>query len=136
MTVIQMPFSVNANGQVNSTTDRDIAIQQRITDVLVTSTGERTMKPTYGGNARLLLFEPVDDLLFGEFRMDALNELSRSLSGATIEDLSVRPASYAEFDDYATTLNVSVRYRLGPFQKSAFSFSIGNPNTITEESSL
>ena len=136
MAVIQMPFTINSNGQVNATTDRDIAVRQRITDVLVTSTGERTMKPTYGGNARLLLFEPMDELLFGEFRMDALTELSRSMTGATIQDLSVQPASSAQFDDYATTLLVSVRYSIGTFQKSSFSFLIGDPNTITEESSL
>jgi len=136
MTVIKMPFSINANGRIDSTTDRDVAVRQRITDILVTSVGERVMKPTYGGNARLLLFEPVDDLLFGEFRMDAMNELSRSLTGVTIEDLSVRPASYTEFDDFATTLTISVRYRIGPLQRSSFTFSIGNPNSLTEESSL
>lgn len=136
MTVIKLPFSINSNGRVDSTTDNDIAVQQRIIDVLSTSTGERLMKPTYGANARLLLFEPVDELVFGEFRMDALNELTRSLSGVTIQDLTVRPASFTEFDDYATTLTISVRYQIGPFQKSSFSFSIGNPNTLTEESSL
>lgn len=136
MTAIKLPFSINSSGRVDVTTDRDDAVRQRITDVLVTSNGERVMKPTYGANARLLLFEPVDTLLFGEFRMDALNELSRSLSGVTVEDLSVRPASFNEFDDFATTLTISVRYRIGPLQRSSFSFSIGNPNTLNEESSL
>jgi phage baseplate assembly protein W len=136
MTVIKIPFTISDSGLVGTTTDADVAVQQRIIDVLTTSVGERVMKPTYGANARLLLFEPVDALFFGEFRMDALNELSRSLSGVTIQDLSVQPASSSEFDDYATTLTISVRYQIGPFQKSSFSFLIGNPNTLTEESPL
>jgi phage baseplate assembly protein W len=136
MTVIKLPFTINSNGRVDTSTDRDVAIKQRIVDVLTTSNGERLMKPTYGGNARLLLFEPADELFFGEFRMDALNELARSLSGVTIQDLTVRPTSFNEGDDYATTLSISVRYQLGPFQNSSFSFSIGNPNNFTEESSL
>lgn len=136
MSTIKLPFSIDSHGRVDSTTDRDVAVRQRITDVLVTSTGERTMKPTYGGNARILLFEPVDDLLFGEFRMDALTELSRSVSGVAIEDLSVRPEGFNQFDDSATTLSISVRYRIGPLQRSSYSFSIGNPNNFTEESPL
>lgn len=136
MTAIKLPFSINANGQVDSVTDRDTIVRQRITDVLITSNGERTMKPTYGANARLLLFEPVDDLLFGEFRMDALNALAGSTSGVVVEDLSVQPASPLEFDDYATTLTVSVRYRIGPLQRGSYSFSINNPSLLTEESPL
>lgn len=136
MTAIKLPFSIDQHGGISSTTNPDTIVRQQITDILVTSTGERTMQPTYGGNARLLLFEPVDDLLFAEFRMDALNELARSLSTASIEDLSVAPSSNYEFDDYATSLSISVRYRVGPFDRSFFSFSIGNPNNLTEESSL
>lgn len=136
MTTIKTPFSINENGKVSFVTDRDSEAKQRVTDVLVTGKGERVMKPTYGANALDLLFEPVDDLLFAEFRMDAINELARSLSGVAVDDIIIKPANPYEMDDYATTLSIAVRYRVGPLDRASYTFSIGNPSSLTQESLL
>lgn len=136
MTTIKTPFKINENGKVGYVTDLESAAKQRITDALVTSKGERVMKPEYGANALDLLFEPVDDLLYAEFRMDAINDLARSVSGVAIDDIVIQPASPYEIDDYATTLQIGVRYRVGPLDKASYTFSIGNPNNITQESPL
>ena len=136
MTTIAVPFKIKENGKIGEITDQKKAAEQRIIDVLVTTKGERVMRPAYGGNAMELLFEPVDDLLYGEFRVDALNELSRFTSGVNIEDLIVSPADSFSSDDYETTLNIGVRYSVGPFDRQTFSFYLGDPNILTQESTL
>lgn len=136
MTTIAVPFKINENGKVDSVTSARKSAEQRIIDTLVTTQGERVMRPTYGAGAMELLFEPVDDLLYGEFRMDAMSELTRSVSGVSIENLVVKPADQYLSDYYETTLNVSVQYKVGPFERSTFSFYLGDPNTMTQESTL
>lgn len=134
MTSISIPFRIAENGRVASTTDLEEAIKQRIIDVLVTTKGERVMRPIYGASASDLLFEPVDELLYGEFKVDALNELNLNVSGATIQNIFVEPATPYLTDDFLTTLNVAVQYKIGLSNSSLFSFTIGDPGTLTEES--
>jgi phage baseplate assembly protein W len=134
MTAISIPFRIAENGRVASTTDLEEAIKQRIIDVLVTTKGERVMRPIYGASSSDLLFEPMDDLLHGEFKVDALNELNLNVSGVTIQNLFVEPATPYLTDDFLTTLNVSVQYKIGLSNSSLFSFTIGDPGTLTEES--
>jgi bisphosphoglycerate-independent phosphoglycerate mutase (AlkP superfamily) len=136
MSSIKIPFGTDFSGKIAFTNDQNTTARQQITDVLVTSKGDRVMKPTYGANAMDLLFEPVDNLVFAEFRMDAIGELSRSLTGVSVQDLVVKPSDSNSFDDYDTTLEVAVRYSVGPLTKSSYSFSIGNASNFTEESSL
>jgi hypothetical protein len=83
-----------------------------------------------------LLFEPIDDLLYGEFRMDGLEELSRSVSGVGIENLVITPTDSSMTDMYETSLNVGVTYKIGPFDRGSVSVYLGDPNTLTQESTL
>lgn len=136
MPTIKIPFSISSSGTVSEVTDAKKAIEQRITDVLVTTKNERTMRPAYGAGMTELLFEPIDDLLYGEFRMDGLDELARSVSGVSIQDLLITPANSAMTDMYETSLYVGVTYRIGPFDNGSVSIYLGDPNTITEESTL
>jgi len=136
MTSIKTPFSFTQNGSVAIETDPYKKIEQRIIDTLVTTQGERLMRPLYGAGATELLFEPIDELLYGEFRMDALNELSREVSEVTIEDLDVSPATSFVTDLYETTLNISVSYKIGPFDRGSLSLYLGDPNTLNQESLL
>lgn len=134
MTAISIPFRIAENGRVATTTDLEEAIKQRIIDVLVTTKGERVMRPIYGASSSDLLFEPMDDLLYGEFKVDALNELNLNVSGVSIQNIFVEPATPYLTDDFLTTLNVSVQYKIGLSNSSLFSFTIGDPGTLTEES--
>lgn len=136
MTSISIPFSITNGGKVASTTNSEIVAKQKIIDVLTTGKNERVMLPDYGASAMDLMFEPVDDLVFGEFRIDALSELSRYTTGVAVEDVIVRPASPFEFDDYESSLTVQVLYKIGPFDRSSFTFSLANPATLTQESPL
>jgi hypothetical protein len=136
MPSIKIPFSISSNGTVSQITDARRAVEQRITDVLVTTKGERVMRPTYGAGMTELMFEPIDDLLYGEFRMDGLDELSRTVSGVIIEDLVITPADSGMTDMYETSLNVGVTYKVGPFDRGTVSVYLGDPNTLTQESTL
>jgi phage baseplate assembly protein W len=136
MSTLKTPFSFTPNGTVATETDPRKKVEQRIIDTLVTTQGERLMRPLYGASATSLLFEPVDDLLYGEFRIDALDELTRQVSGVSIEDLSISPANSYETDMYETSLNISVRYKIGPFDRGSVSLYLGDPNTLTQESAL
>lgn len=134
MTAISVPFRIADNGRVAVTTDIEEAARQRIMDVLVTTKGERVMRPIYGAGAYDLLFEPVDDLLYGEFRVDAMNELNLNVSGVAVQNIIVEPATPYLTDDFLTTLDVSVQYKVGLSNSSLFSFSVGDAGTLTEES--
>lgn len=134
MTSISVPFRIAENGRVATTSDIEEAAKQRILDVLVTTKGERVMRPIYGAGAYDLLFEPMDDLLYGEFKVDALNELNLNVSGVAIQNIFVEPATPYLTDDFLTTLDVSVQYKVGLSNSSLFSFTVGDPGTLTEES--
>lgn len=136
MPTIKIPFSISSNGTVSAVTDSKRAIEQRITDVLVTTKGERTMRPAYGAGMTELLFEPIDDLLYGEFRVDGLDELARSVTGVAIEDMSIVPADSSMTDVYETSLYIGVTYKVGPFDRGSVSLYLGDPNTLTQESTL
>lgn len=136
MSSISIPFQIANNGKVMSNNDQKMSIEQRITDVLVTNKGERVMRPIYGAGAYDLLFEPVDELLYGEFRVDALNDLSLYVSGVSINDLRVSPANQFISDEFETGLDVLVQYKIGPFDRNTFNIAIGSANGLTQESSL
>jgi len=54
---ISLPFSFDVNGAVSTTTDEKKMVQDRVVITLMTLLGERVMRPTYGTNARALVFE-------------------------------------------------------------------------------
>lgn len=137
MPSIRVPFTIDSSGRVAKAVDPETIAKQQIIDVLTTDKFERLIRPDYGAGAQQLLFEPVDDLVYSEFKMDALQELNRSLTIATVSDLRVRPVSIpVTGDEGQNTLEIWVRYRMLPFSQSSFVFQITSPDTLTEESTL
>lgn len=57
-----VPFSLDANGSVNSTADPNLQVQQHITSLVATGPGERVMLPTYGVPVRNTIFAPDDQM--------------------------------------------------------------------------
>jgi phage baseplate assembly protein W len=137
MPSIRVPFSIDQSGKVSSTSSLEEIAKQHIIDVLTTDKFERVIRPEYGASAQQLLFEPVDDLLYSEFRMDALQELNRSLTIASVTDIRVRPVSTpVTGDEGRNILEIWVRYTMLPFTQSSFTFQIANPEFITEETTV
>jgi|Laugrespbdmm15sd_2_1035082.scaffolds.fasta_scaffold150419_2 hypothetical protein len=137
MTSIRVPFSINASGKVAKTLDPQVVAEQQIIDVLTTDKFERVLRPDYGASAQQLLFEPMDDLVFSEFKMDALQELNRNLTIATVSDIRIRPLSVpVTGDEGQNVLEIWVRYKMLPFTQTSFTFRITAPSYLTEESIL
>jgi phage baseplate assembly protein W len=137
MTSIRVPFSINASGKVAKALDPQVIAEQQIIDVLTTDKFERVLRPDYGASAQQLLFEPMDELVFSEFKMDALQELNRNLTIATVSDIRIRPVSVpVTGDEGQNVLEIWVRYKMLPFTQTSFTFRITAPSYLTEESIL
>jgi phage baseplate assembly protein W len=57
MKAISYPFTLNVFGETTSTTDQKKIYTDRVLTLLSTAIGERPMRPTYGTNLALAMFE-------------------------------------------------------------------------------
>jgi phage baseplate assembly protein W len=134
MRSISIPFQFS-NGKVVETENDDKIARQRIVDVLATDKYERVMRPDYGADIRSLLFEPLDPLIFADFRVDAIKDINDYVSNAKITDLQIREGNPIQQGDYAeSTLSVRVLYRTAAMGASTFVATITGNTIITEES--
>jgi phage baseplate assembly protein W len=139
MTVIAAPFYFNSQGGVTKTSDQSKIIQQKIIDALVTGPLERVMRPGYGANAYGLLYEPIDGLLEADFTQDALTMINQHLSDGQAVSLDIRSSySYGAYNSTTAQpgLEISVRYKIPPFEIGQFSFHVADPSTLTEETAV
>ena len=58
---LTLPFSVNAYGRINTTTERSKIWQDRVRSVVGTYLGERVMRPNFGSDVVDAVFENSDD---------------------------------------------------------------------------
>jgi phage baseplate assembly protein W len=135
MPSIYTPFRIDSSGRVAKTNTPERIVEQQIIDVLTTSKFERVMRPTYGAGATQLLYEPVDDLIYGEFKADALMELNKQLTTASISNMMIQPADTPYVDeDPSVVIEIKVQYSMAMSDNRIFSFKITTPNGLTEES--
>lgn len=135
MSAIKTPFTIAPSGRVERVIDTNTIARQQITDVLVTSKLERTARPGYGAGAMELLYEPVDDLIYGEFKVDASMEVNKHVSIAALTSLSIGPAEVPYFaDQLSSTIEVTAQYRTAGSRIQSFIVQLGNPDLLTEES--
>jgi phage baseplate assembly protein W len=105
-------------------------MEQNIIDILTTSPGERVMEPKYGANIRNLLFEEPDPLVFAEYRMDAITDLNANLPFGRVTDVQIGvPNDTFSGSDYDTTVSISVKYVVPPYNSSVVTFNISNTTT-------
>ena len=136
MRSISIPFQFS-NGKVIETENDDKIARQRIIDVLATDKYERVNRPEYGSDIRSLLFEPLDPLIFADFRIDALQDINDYVSNAKITDIQVREGSpIYQGNDSESTLVVRVLYRTATMGSSTFVATITGNSIITEESTI
>jgi phage baseplate assembly protein W len=134
MRSISIPFQF-ANGKVVETENDDKIARQRIVDVLATDKYERVNRPEYGADIRSLLFEPLDPLIFADFRVDAIKDINDYVSNAKITDLQIREGNpIYQGGDSESTLVVRVLYRTAAMGASTFVATITGNTIITEES--
>ena len=125
---ISVPFRFSG-GKVAATTDYDAIARQKIIDVLTTSPYERYGVPNYGAGIRGLLFESIDELIESDFKLDAMGEVHRRVSGVTIHDIRVRQDPIDE-----SVAQVFVYYALPLSPVKTLTFTI--TESLTEESPL
>lgn len=136
MRSISIPFQF-ANGKVVETENDDKIARQRIIDVLATDKYERVMRPEYGADIKSLLFEPLDPLIFADFRVDAIKDINDYVSNAKVTDLQIREGNPIEQGgDSESTLLVRVLYKTASMGTSTFVATITGNTIITEESTI
>lgn len=131
MKSIKLPVSFS-NGTLTTTTDLHQIFKQKIIDVLVTTKQERVMLPEYGGNAYSLLYEMLDPIVFADFKTDALQELAQHVTGVAVMDLKVSTGNNFNADPNSTTLDITVLYRVPPYQTTSMTFTV--TEFLSEES--
>lgn len=125
-TSLTFPFQLEG-GRISSTTDVTRQIEQKIHAVLRTSRLERIGIPSFGAGVDQLLFEPLDDLISADFRVDAMNELVDRVSGIVVLDLKTTAVN-------DTTADITVFYQLPLSAVRQTTFRIAVPGTLDEES--
>lgn len=136
MKSISIPFRFE-NGKVATTTDNATIARQRIADVLTTRPFERVMIPEYGAAISNLLFEPLDPLVFADYRIDATTTLNNHVSNAYIRDLQVRAGNQAQYGEEGdSTLDVRVLYDVAGQGTLVYNFTVNQTQILTEETPI
>lgn len=134
MASIKTPFFITPGGGVAVAQSTDEMVKQQIIDVLMTQSFERVMRPNYGVGVSQMLFEMVDELVFGEFRTDAVNAINAVLSSGAVIDIKLSDSPVPLVgDDGKSTLDLSVLYRVNQNELKTLPISIAFPSEITEE---
>ena len=126
MKAIKIPFSFK-NGGVTETTDITLITEQRITDVLVTNSGERAINTGYGAGVRSLIYEPLDTLAFDDYKEETLRELNEVLdSGHVVDFVMNYPDSYQLAYPEDSVVEITVKYLVPPYNGREFSFNVSS----------
>jgi phage baseplate assembly protein W len=103
MKAITYPFALDPFGKTASTTDQRKIFQDRVLTLLSTAVGERPMRPTYGTNIALAMFENQGNV------DKAINDAIRSAISKWIPELTVNDVLIKGFlDTGAVTVELNV----------------------------
>lgn len=100
------PFAIGPDGGTATAGPRR-HLRDMIVQILLTSPGERAMRPNFGAGIGALVFEPMGDAIAATLEQSAHAALQREL-GTRVEILGVTARS-----DGGGTLVVTVSYRAG-----------------------
>jgi phage baseplate assembly protein W len=103
---ISLPFGFNEIGGISFTTDIKKIWQDRVAMVVMTSLGERVMQPSFGSDAKLATFEPIENAQV------AIQQAIAVAFSRWLTQLSLT-AVESTFDETEETLNVEVTYNYG-----------------------
>lgn len=133
MLTLRIPFTFE-DGQTSVVSNVDKIVQQEITGYFMTSSGERVMNGSYGGNLNSLVFEINDPLVLADYKVDTLPNVNANIRFGKVLDMHV--VSSAPGRDYEDgVLPVIVRYTVSPRSTSTLRLNL-NASLLTEESEL
>lgn len=103
MKAISFPFTLDPFGKTTSTTNQRKIYQDRVLTLLSTAVGERPMRPTYGTNIGVAMFENQGNV------EKAINDAIRSAISKWIPGLTVNNITVVGFlDTGAVTVELNV----------------------------
>lgn len=103
---ISLPFGFNSGGAVSYTIDERKIWQDRIVIAVMTSLGERVMRPTFGSNTKVAIFESFEDAI-ALIKQAVGVAFSQWLTALTLT------AVVGTVDKAEETLNIEIFYRYG-----------------------
>lgn len=100
---IKFPFSRSASGLPAASGDADV-VGQSIRQLIMTTAGERVMRPTLGSSVFGYVFENNDEFLSDRIRLDIGGLIGRFEPRALVQGIDI------ERDVEASELIITVRY--------------------------
>jgi hypothetical protein len=122
MKSINIPFSFSSGG-VKTSSDIDTITKNKIIDVLVTRKTERAINSGYGIGINTLLYEPMNTLIFDDFKSEAIPQINEALDFGNVLDIIISQEDLiatAFIED--STIAVTVVYSL-PTTNSVTTFT-------------
>lgn len=102
---IALPFSIDPYGRVTQTTDQTKIWADKVRSVIGTALNERVMRPLFGTDIPLAVFENQTDA------QGIVQDLVSTSFNTQLPRLTLQSVS-SVFDEYTSTLNVEVIYAL------------------------
>lgn len=136
MKSIRIPFQFDG-GKLATTTSTDLIAKQKIIDVLTTMKFERVLRHNYGGQIQSMLFEPIDDLMFADFKIEAMQALSECVSRVQVLDMYVMHTGQQQyFSSESTTVTLGVLYKLPLASPQLVTLNVAVPGALNEETPI
>jgi phage baseplate assembly protein W len=135
MKSLSVPFRFDG-GKVAYTTDNSTIAKQKIIDVLATRNMERVMRPEHGAGISDLLFEPMDPLVFADYKIDALKTVNESVNNALVRDIIMDNNSVQYNDTEESTLVVRVVYDVAGDGTTVFTLTLDGTRILTEDTPI
>jgi phage baseplate assembly protein W len=102
---ISLPFSIDPYGRVGSTTDQTKIWADKVRSVVGTALRERVMRPKFGTDIPLSVFETQDDAQT-QIEFEVNQAFNDQLQKVTLQSVS------SVFDDYTGIMQVDITYAL------------------------
>lgn len=106
---LSFPFRIAADGRAAVVETLDEHVRDEICQLILTNLGERAFVPEFGGGARRLVFENIDETTSAVAKAAITQAINRWLGHrVNLENLEVQVAD--------STIEVVIRYRLAGTQ--------------------
>lgn len=113
LNVLSLPFRIDIDGRVATTTQYPTVVRDQLVDVLMTNRLERTMRPQYGCDLARALFDPSDELVRSDAARQVMQRIQQWTPRATMESVKFSTDMLAPGSVF-----VNVSYKAGAFDQA------------------
>jgi phage baseplate assembly protein W len=110
---IKFPFTAKASEgfYLDLASDAFRSMKQDLTHLLFTPTGQKLRDPAFGCSLARMLFNPMDDMTFGDIKIEMQSVVSRYFPNVSISLLEVTPND----DSRGVTVRIAYDVREGNY---------------------